>query len=236
MKKVSIFPSSKQRFFSLFAAVFLFALLATPIFAATVTPSDEASDSSEQTVIDNVKKALQEKKDEIKDLGSNQRRQAYLAKITRLTEETLTVQTTEGNKIIPLSDAMAIRNFADQKNLELSKLAVDDWIAVYGNTNNGIFTPDRIVLYEDDYSPKEHKVMLGSISEIYSNSLAITPRGSDEKISFVLDKNTNYQDSQGKDAQLKDFFPDLQCLVIASENSSGNYVVSTLRALVEFDQ
>ena len=182
MKKVSIFPSSKQRFFSLFAAVFLLALLATPIFAATVTPSDEASDSSEQTVIDNVKKALQEKKDEIKDLGSNQRRQAYLAKITRLTEETLTVQTTEGNKIIPLSDAMAIRNFADQKNLELSKLAVDDWIAVYGNTNNGIFTPDRIVLYEDDYSPKEHKVMLGSISEIYSNSLAITPRGSDEKI------------------------------------------------------
>lgn len=197
--------------------------------------AQNATGSGEQTTIDNIKKVIQEKKDELKDLnGSSRRQQAYLAKINRVSEETLALQTLTGSEIVPLNESIKILNFKDNKIIGIDQLAVDDWVAVYGDREGQVFSPKQIVLYDQDFTPKNHQIILGSIEEIYSQSLAVLPRNGSEKQSFVLNRNTKFQDYQGKEAVFADFYEDLQCLIVSSQNDSGNYVVSTIRALVEF--
>lgn len=221
--------------FALISMCFL-VFSARSVLALNNTDSEKsASDSSDQTVIDNVKKVIQEKKAEIKELGNNtDARQAYLAKIIRVSEETISVDSNGDSKIIPLSDKMKIYNFKDKKEIPVSKLAVDDWVAIYGKTETTTFNPEQVILYEQDFTPKEHQILLGSLAEIYPQSLAVNSRSNGEKVSFILDKNTVYQDSLGKEVDVDEFYKDLQCLIIASKNNRGDFLVSTIRALVEF--
>jgi hypothetical protein len=197
--------------------------------------TEEASDASEleeteATTIDNIKKVIQEKKDELGDLNRNIRsKQAYLAKVNRVTEETLTVETTQGNKIIPIEEGIELEK-------ELDEIEINDWIGVYGELEDDNFVSKKIAVYSKDFSPKNKKIMLASITEIHGNNLTVTERNSDQKTTFVINSSTDYQDYQGEEASVDDLYNDLQCLIIAFENSSGDYVVSTLKALTVFDE
>ena len=215
-------------------------LFKTPHIIKALTLSqntqDEASETSdiseeeEETTINNIKKVIQEKKDELGDISKNLRnKQAYLAEITRVSAETLTVESCDGSKIVPIEENVEL-------NKEIEKIEIEDWVAVYGELKDDNFVTTKIEVYDQDFSPKNKKIMLASISEIHSNNLTVTGRSQDSKVTFVLDKNTEYQDYQGEEADYDDLYKDLQCLIIAFEDSDGDYVVSTLKALTVFDE
>lgn len=230
-KSINNLKSKASLVFLVVLALFFFQLQSR-VFAQD---NSEASESTEQTTIDNIKKVIQEKKDELREDGvATRKKQAYLAKVTRVSEETLAVQSLTSSEIVPLSNEIKIISAAKKEEISVDQIAVGDWVAIYGDKEGQVLSTKQIVLYEDDYTPSNHQIVLGSIEEIYPQSIAITPRLATEKVSYVLNKSSKFQDYEGKDATFKDFYEDLQCLIVSTKDSKGSYVVSTVRALVEF--
>lgn len=224
----------------------LLLLLAFGIFllpARLVFAQNSATDSSnsatqkeqenENSTINNIKKVIQEKKTELGTVGANLRSErAYLAKVLRVSEETLTVSNYSGSKIIPLEEDILIQK--KDKDIKVEELAVDNWVGVYGEMNNDNLKIKKIVVYDHDFSPKNKIITLGSIASIGKNDLSLNPRSGEEKLNFSFDKYTSFQDNQGEEIDSNDFYEDLQCIIVAFEDKNGNYVISTIKALSAF--
>jgi hypothetical protein len=226
----------------LMSALFLSSTQIACAQTGTANNSESASESAteeqknEDSTLDNIKKVIQEKKTELGTASSDLRsKKAYLAKVLRVSEETITVNNYSGNKIIPLENTVLIQN-EKGKDIKVSEIAVEDWIGVYGETINDNLKITKKVLYETDFSPKDKAITLGSISTIGKSDLKIMPRSGDEELNFSFGKTTDFQNYQGEEAGQTDFYEDLQCLVIAFADKNGNYVVSTIRALSTFEK
>ena len=195
---------------------------------------EEASQEAEESTIQNIKKVIQEKQLELGEAShsATQERQAYLAQIKRVSEETLTLRSNKGNKIVPLTKNLII----SKANTEIAveKLAVDNWVVVYGLLENDNFVPKKISVTSYDFTTQNRKVLLGTITELYSLNLSFTPRASEEKLTFILNKKTNYQDFKGEEADWDDFYKDIQCLIVAKEDDDGDLTISSIRALGPF--
>lgn len=224
----------------LLVAFCLFLLPAKLVFAENeATNSSESaveeSQENENSTINNIKKVIQEKKVELGTVGAKVRTErAYLAQVIRVSEETLSVSNYSGNKIIPLDKDVSIKK--NSKDAKVSEIAVGSWVGVYGEMLNDNLDIKRIMIYEDDFSPKDKVITLGSISSIGKNDLIINPRTGEKEFNFSFGKKTSFQNYMGETAKLTDFYEDLQCIVIAFADQNGNYTVSTIRALSTFEK
>lgn len=211
-----------------------YSLLLTSFVNPSLAQAQEDSSDSAST-IDNIKKVIQEKKTELGTVGANLRSQrAYLAKVLRVSEETLTVSNYAGNKIIPLEEDVTVQKA--NKDINVSDIAVDNWVGVYGEIVDDNLKIKKIMVYEKDFSPKNKIITIGSISSLGKNDLKINPRSGEEELSFSFDKETSFQDFAGEEVSVDDFYEDLQCLVVAFADKNGNYVVSTIRSLSSLDK
>jgi hypothetical protein len=202
---------------------------------ASEAAQTENEATNESSTIDTIKKVIQEKKVE---LGSGTARlrsnRAYLAKVVRVSEETLTVSNYAGNKIIPLEkDVTQLEKLG--KTIAVDQIAVDDWVGVQGEIVDDNLKIKKVMVYDKDFTPKDKMIVVGSISSLGKNDLKVQPRSGDEAVSLSFDKNTKFQDMTGNEATVSDFYEDLQCLLVAFADKNGNYVVSTIRALTSFD-
>lgn len=224
----------------LILAFIMFLIPAKLVFAENnaTSSSDSAGQTTqedENSTINNIKKVIQEKKVELGSVGANLRSErAYLAKVLRVSEETLTVVNYSGNKIIPLEENISIQK--NDKDAKVSEIAVGSFVGVHGEIVNDNLKIKKISIYEKDFSPKDKIITLGSISMIGKNDLKINPRSGEKELSFSFDKKTSFQNYQGEEAKLAEFYEDLQCLVVAFADKNGNYVVSTIRALSTFEK
>lgn len=208
-------------------------LLISSTNPALAQTDQDSSDSA--STIDNIKKVIQEKKTELGTVGANLRSQrAYLAKVLRVSEETLTVSNYAGNKIIPLEEGLSMQKAG--KDISVAEIAVDSWVGVYGEMVDDNLKIKKIMVYEKDFSPKEKIISIGSISSLGKNDLKINPRSGEQELSFSFDKNTSFQDFAGEEVDVDDFYEDLQCLVVAFADKNGNYVISTIRSLSSLDK
>lgn len=221
-------------------AFIMFLLPAKLVFAENSATSssgsaDQQAQEDENSTINNIKKVIQEKKVELGSIGANLRSErAYLAKVLRVSEETLTVTNYSGNKIIPLEESIVIQK--NDKDAKVSEIAVGSFVGVHGEIINDNLKIKKISIYEKDFSPKDKIITLGSISMIGKSDLKITPRSGEKELAFSFDKKTSFQNFKGEEAKLAEFYEDLQCLVVAFADKNGNYVVSTIRALSTFEK
>lgn len=216
-------------------------LLLIPVRFVSAQEASESSDTaedeatSESSTIDTIKKVIQEKKVE---LGSGTARlrsnRAYLAKVVRVSEETLTVSNHTGNKIIPLEkDVTQLEKLG--KAITVAQIAVDDWVGVQGEMVDDNLKIKKVMVYDKDFTPKDKLIVVGSISSLGKNDLKVQPRSGGEAVNLSFDKNTKFQDMTGNEVAVGDFYEDLQCLLVAFADKNGNYVISTIRALTSFD-
>lgn len=230
--------SKKTKYKNLFLLIAggLFLLSTSLVFA--VNSSDSATQQKEETessTIDNIKKVIQEKKTELGTVGANLRTQrAYLAKVIRVSEETLTVGNYAGNKIVPLSEDVVIQKKG--KNIKVDEIVIDNWVGVYSEMIEENLKIKKIVVYEKNFTPKNKIITIGSIADLGKSDLEIIPRTKGENLHFSFTKDTSFQDYKGETVKLTDFYKDLQCLIVAFADQNGNYVVSTIKALSSFEK
>lgn len=224
--------TTKYKNFFLLIASGLFLLSTSLVFANT---SSESAQPEENSTIDNIKKVIQEKKTELGTVGANLRTQrAYLAKVTRVSKETLTVSNYAGSKIVPIGEEVIIQKKG--KDIKVDEIVIDNWVGIYSEVVEGNLKIKKIIVYEKDFTPKNKVITIGSIADIGKSDLEIVPRAEGENLHFSFAKNTSFQDYKGEEVELDDFYKDLQCLIVAFADQNGNYVVSTIKALSSFEK
>lgn len=218
--------------FSLVLFVLPNSVLAVTSTGSATVSEDEASNTS---TIDNIKKVIQEKKTELSTVGANLRmKRAFLAKVTRVSEETLTITNYAGSRIIPLDEAVIIEK--NNKEIKIDEVAIDTWVAIQGDLVDDNLKILKIIAYDKDFTPKQKVISIGSITSLGRNDLKFQARSGENEFNFSLNKDTVYQDVNGEKVAWSDFYEDLQCIVVAFADKNGNYSVSTIRALSSFDK
>lgn len=210
-----------------------------PKTVLAVTSTDSADSTAqeqedENSTIDAIKKVIQEKKTELGTAGANVRSQrAFLAKVIRVSQETLTVQNYAGSRIIPL-EGVLIQKAAKEAKVE--DIAVDSWVSIKGDMVDDNLKMKQVTIYDKDFSPKDKIITIGSISSLGNSELKFKARSGEDELNFSFTKDTAFQDMQGEEAALADFYEELQCIIVAFADKNGNYVISTIRALSSFDE
>jgi CRISPR/Cas system CMR-associated protein Cmr3 (group 5 of RAMP superfamily) len=142
-------------------------LLSTSLVFATNNSSESANQTEqkdENSTIDNIKKVIQEKKTELGTVGANVRTQRpYLAKVTRVSEETLTVNNYTGNKIVPLNDEVLIQKKG--KDIKVEEIVIDNgWVFTVKLLT--IIEIQKVIVYDKDFTPKKKIITIGSIADM----------------------------------------------------------------------
>jgi len=207
-------------------------LLIRPMFSAQAQ-EDEQTEASEESTILNIKKVIQDKQVELGQgfQETQEIKQAYLAQVKRVSAETLTVINNDVNIVISLTEELEI--IKDDEKIDLDQIAVDDWVIVYSIMEENTATVKRLVLTDKDFTQTERQIMLGTITELYSSNLLFDSRAGESNLNFLLDSETQYFDISGDEISVRNFYPELQCLIVAKSKNNGQWRVSSIKALVD---
>ena len=204
--------------------------------AQSPTPSDEPtpSETTTQNLRERIEKVVKEKQHQIKGVIDNIsfQKQGFVGQLERLNEESLTVKTTSGTRIIPINEEVTF--VKNSKNIKVADLAVDNWLVVMGYLEDDTFSPKRILVSTTTLRPKSYTVQLGSIQEISKSEITFLPRSDGEPIEIALSKSSKYQDIDGQKILKTNLSKDLQALVI-HYNDDGDHILKTIRLLSILD-
>lgn len=223
--------------------VFLLCVTPTAIFAQAPEASgsgsaNEISESPElttQNLKERIERVVQEKKEAIKgaiDRMGTQKR-GFIGEVQRISEETLTVRTNKGIRIVALNDPN-ITILKDSKPIKLESIVVGDWVVAMGfSEEDGTFTPRRLLLSSETLRPQDYKVDIGTITEIGRNTITFTSRQDVNPQQLTIAKTTTLEDVEGEEIALTDITTDLQVLVIGYDDTANNNqrVIKVVRVL-----
>lgn len=238
-KQVKIFEQKK--FYKSPLCLLIIALLALinlliirPIYSAQAQAENE-KEASEESTISNIKKVIQDKKVELEQNNqqTNHQKQAYLAQVKRVSAETLTVLHDQLSIVIPVAENFEI--IKEDKSISLDQIEVDDWVLVYSILQENTAKVVRIVVTNKDFTKIERKIVLGAIVEIYPSNLLFDSRTGENNLTFLLNMDTQYLDANGEEMTVKDFYPELQCLIVAKQKADGQWQATSIKALAEID-
>ncbi len=241
MKKqaIKIFEQKKFHklplYLSLIALFVLINLLIVKPSHRTQAQTENDKEASEESTISNLKKVFQDKTVELEQNNqqTNHQKQAYLAQVKRVSAETLTVLNDQLSIVIPVAENFEI--IKEDKTISLDQIEVDDWVLVYSILQENTAKVVRIVVTNKDFTKIERKIMLGAIVEIYPSNLLFDSRTGETNLTFLLDKDTQYLAADGEEITVKDFYPELQCLIIAKQKADGQWQTTSIKALAEID-
>lgn len=215
------------------SAIVLAGSVTPPLFAQTpTTQPDSASETSSPTtesLRERIEKIVEEQKDKVQSVlqeFSNERR-AFIGQVTRVSETTLTVQSRDVTRIVPLEGVTLMRG---NTTLTPQAVEVDSWALVLGVAQGDSFIPKKVMLSPTSLRPDTHVAYLGSIASIKARSLDFQPRGQETILTVTLNNTTQYQNDQGETVRLADFIEDDQVLLVGYQENE-TIIVTTIRAL-----
>lgn len=218
----------------------VFFLLLSPLTVQAQTATDSATPSPEittQNLKERIERVVQEKKEAIKGaidrLGTQKR--GFIGEIQRISEETLSVKTSKGIRIVALSDPN-ITILKNQKAITIENISVGDWVVAMGFAEeDGTFTPRRLLISSQTLRPKDFRVELGTLVNIGKTTITLNSRKDSTNIEYTLEKSSVIQDIQGDEITLKEVTTDLQALVVSTTNEDDEQVIEVIRVLSDLD-
>lgn len=149
---------------------------------------------------------------------SSDKKEAVIGEVTRVTDETITLSSRHGTKIVPVTKEVSITKGG--KDIELTDLAVENWVTVLGKIIEDNFSPVFIYVYSQSLQPKSQYVAIGTITEITRNTITITPRSGDTDKTINILNTTEFEDLNGLEISLSDLEKDITVLVSAHETET----------------
>lgn len=208
------------------------ALSLVPVLQAQEQPAE--TNSTTETLKQRIEKIVEQQKDNVDSAIQEitDSRQGFVAQVTRVTQETLTVETGDLSRVLPLNEVALMEN---GKEIEPETIAIDDWILALGLREEDSFTPKIIEVLANSPLPDPQVVYLGTLKEINRSSINFQARGMEEAILVDFNNATDYQDAQGEEADLADFVEDDQVLLIGYTDEQDT-IATTIRALAPFNK
>jgi hypothetical protein len=154
---------------------------------------------------------------------------AMIGEVSRLTDETITIQGRMGARILALGDSVSI--IKNRQEIEVSDIAVENWLTVLGEIRNDEFNPRFIFVSEENLRPKSQFVSVGNITKINNNQLTIELRSTGESRNINLNSSTKYRDLDNDEIRLTNLEEAMSVLVTGHETDNG-ITGLTIKALV----
>ncbi len=174
-----------------------------------LTTASDSADVTTQEIKKRIEKAILEEKVHGKDT-----RRGYFGEITRVTDDTVTVQSFDKTHIIPV-DTEGLVISKDDQAIEPGDIVVGNWAIVLGELDDDQVKAQRIIISEESLRPRSQEVFIGTITDISSRSITLIPRGSEDERRYTLSKSVKMEDAEGNEITATELEEDLNCLVVA---------------------
>lgn len=212
---------------------------AVPSFAVSVDPDSTASSGDEAVndeLVKRIEKVVEEKKEQVKQvLGSLvDQREGFIGEVQRISGETLTLTTSNGTRIVPISSEVSLTKAS--KTIDVEDIAVGNWVEILGTLDADAFAPQHVLVYENTLRPTPQKVFIGTVTDLTTTSMTVVPRDTTmPEVEVALLRSTDFQDANGEDASRTDFSEDGAVLVVALEEDDETEA-QTIRSLVPLEE
>lgn len=153
---------------------------------------------------------------------------ATIGEVTRITDETITINNRSGIQIIPIGDTHSITK--DDKTIEVSDIAVENWVTVLGKIKDDNFSPVFIYVHTESLQPKTQVIDIGTITEITSKTITITPRSGESDKTVTILSSTDFEDLDGTEISLNDLEEDITIL-ISGHKENNKISALTIKSL-----
>jgi hypothetical protein len=192
------------------------------------------SSKTTQKLKERIEKIVEEKKEQIKGIISNldSTQQGFVGVVQRISEEAITVKTNKTTKIIPITEDVELLKAG--KEVELSDIAVENWLVIMGVIEDDAFQPIRILVSGETLRPRPSYITIGSINSIERSELSVLPRSGEEEVPITLNSKTYYEDLNGEEIARTDIEEETQALVIAFDDE-GEKIAKRIKILTILD-
>lgn len=210
------------------------------IHAQSASPSsdpeelEEPTESTSAATIKELQKRIQkiseENRDKIKGALDKfeQKKQALIGSVQRVSEETITIKGHRGTNIISVDDTLTF--IKNKKEISLSDIAVDDWVTAMGTIIDDNLETEVVLVSSSSLRPKNDKIDIGTITEITTKNISISSRKDQSDLVYQVDTTTLFKDSSGTEVKSTLFSEDITVIVIGYTDEDGTHA-STIQSL-----
>ncbi len=198
---------------SIMITVAFLAVSRTPLTLAQ-EETESATPSTKESLKERIDKVVEEKKEEIKDKVEEmaQKKRGFIGRVERVSEESITLENRQGVQVIPLQENLSL--IKKEEPIEIEDLAVDNWITVLGyQQEENKFSAVKLVVSEDNLSPRSQIVEIGSIVDYGPKQITIKTRQEETEIKFEINSQTVLKDLEQEEISVSDLFEEMQCLI-----------------------
>ena len=212
-------------------------VLTTPTVVTAQSESEETPKASESAATEELKKRIEkiveEKREQVKGVIDKltAEKRAMIGEVQRVTDETLTIQSSSGTAILPLENVALLKN---DRPLAIDDVAVGNWVTVIGSREKNSVQPDFIFVSSKSLQPKPQVVLIGTITQVSRSTLTVQPRAKETAKTIRVTSATDIQTPDGEAAALSDLANDLTILV-AGFATEENVEASTIRSLAPLE-
>lgn len=204
------------------------------------SPSAELDSQTTDNLKKRIEKVVQDKREEIKGVIDilKEKKRGFIGQIERVAEESLTIKTSKGVKIVSLNENVKLLKSSStttNKTVKVSEIAVGDWAMVVGTVVDDTLVPQTITTYTTSLRPRDHLVVLGNIASLEKNSVTLNPRSGDATETLTLNTATKYQDITGKTIKATALSEQLQALVVGYNDPEKGKIATVVRVLTTLD-
>lgn len=230
MKKI-IFSLFLLVLIGLLASPFVLAASPSPTPATTPTPSPTSEPQTPEDTATKLKELIKQGTERVKgamDQNGIQQR-GFIGEVQRVTDKTVTIKNLNGsNEILTVSSDVILTR--DNKKATIDDLAIDDWAIALGTTDKDVFTLKKLQISSTTLLPKTFVTVLATVKTVGKTSLTATERNKTDVVTYLINKNTLYQDNLGNKVDIKAIKPDFQYLLVGTQDDTG-ITLTTVRTL-----
>ncbi len=200
--------------------------------AKSVTASDSALTVVAATAADTTQKlkeridnVLKNRTDQVKGVIDEitLRKRAVVGEVERVIENRITVKNTRGTQVFAVTPEVIV--LKDGRKASIDDAAVGDWITLLGYTEKQDFILKRVMISSTPLSPQFSDTFIGTLQTISKTQATFLPRNEQTPVTYIMNKSTQYEDSQGNPLSLNDIKTDNEYLLIAQTIKSNKTAV-----------
>ena len=198
---------------------------ASPLLIATNSGIPN-QDTVTQNIKDRIEKIIDEKSEKA---SQNVKKRAFVGKVSRVTTESLSIETLRGEQNVKVSLKSTVLLFPKMQSLQLSDIEIGGFAIVMGYINSDdVLEAKRILVVQTPLFPMKKKVTIGRVIDLSTTMLSLKLRNNEEE-KIPVTKKTVYVDSQGESLKRTEVEDNAEVIVIRPNADDASASASVVR-------
>jgi hypothetical protein len=205
---------------------------ASPKVSPSPAPSPAASDeATTQKLKERIDRVIEERREQIQGAVDNLslKKRGFIGEVQRVTEKTITIKNKKGSHILTIEPNVVLMR--ESKKISIDDVAIGDWAIAMGYVNENEFDLRRVVVSSTPLRPRSYDTIIGSLESTTKTQVTVLPRQGNQPVTFTINKNTKFEDNQGKEIAREKAQTETQHLLIGYSEKDQK-IATIVRSLV----